>query len=306
MYDTRLEKDWLTGLLRELHPALKTEQLAVVGGDVLTKPTRDDAVLEAPCSGGALADRRRTTSSSPRPHLQRWLDRCHQQLAVEAQKAVFSVCAVVDRDKCPTKLDAAALRRLLPQAGGLLSDMTLEVQVAAVGERPRLIRVPAGELELPPSNWETAYFAANKVLVVISFRRHSKAAVHPAACWVRGALKPPEPSALELLRVEYLLPPATSKAVAEKRFGRRSGRSRGPWGWCFMRRGCCCATCSRHTAGSWASWLCRGRRLGVGSGAEGAARCTCVRFGRQIRGGRIKDMQPGPSGRPPSSRRPET
>ncbi len=104
--------------------------------------------------------------------------------------AVFSVCAVVDRDKCPTMLDAAALRRLLPQAGALLSDTTLEVQVAAVGERPRLIRVPAGELELPTSKWETAFLAANKVLVVIYFRRHGGAAVPPTACWMRGSPAP--------------------------------------------------------------------------------------------------------------------
>jgi hypothetical protein len=148
--------------------------------------------------------------------MQQWLDRCHQQLAVKTEKAVFSLCAVVDREKCPAALDVAALRRLLPQAGALLSDTTLEVQVAAVGERPRLIRVPAGEVELPPTKWETAYLAANKVLVVISFRRHGGAAVPPAACWVRGALPPPEPSALELLRVEYLLPPATRQAAAEK------------------------------------------------------------------------------------------
>ena len=48
VYDTRLEREWLAGLLRELHPALKTEHLTVVGGDLLTKPHKNDSVLGGP------------------------------------------------------------------------------------------------------------------------------------------------------------------------------------------------------------------------------------------------------------------
>ena len=151
-----------------------------------------------------------------RTHLQRWLDRSHQQLVVEAENTVISVCAVVDRDRGPATFDTVAMRRLLPQAAALFADPELEVQVAFIGERPRLIRVPAGELNLPPSKWEAAYMAANKVLVVVAFRRHGGPAVEPVGCWLRGAPPPPEPSQLELLRVEYLLPPATRQAAAEK------------------------------------------------------------------------------------------
>jgi hypothetical protein len=79
VYDTRLEKDRLTRLLRELHPALKTEHLAVVGGNLLTKPTKDDAVLGGPLQRwGPSGQAAYHIVVPPRPHLQRWLDRYHQ------------------------------------------------------------------------------------------------------------------------------------------------------------------------------------------------------------------------------------
>ena len=152
----------------------------------------------------------------PRPHLQSWVDRLLLQVEVEDAKSVFSLCCVVPRDGCPAQLDAEAIHQLVPQARGLLEDARLSVRALAVAERPELIRVPADERALPPGKWESAFLPRNKVLLVLCFRRRAGGAVPLSGAWLRGSLPDPEPSGLELLRVEYTLPPAVRQKAAAK------------------------------------------------------------------------------------------
>ena len=79
------------------------------------------------------------------------MQRAHRQVGVEAMAAWVSVALVVPREKVPETLTVEAVRRAVPAVGTVLDDATLEVAVAAIGERPVLNRLPAGEKKLPPA-----------------------------------------------------------------------------------------------------------------------------------------------------------
>ena len=219
VYDTRLEPRWLQGLADELGVApLRTY---VVGGDFLTSPHLEDGPALHP---GRL--RRWGPSGAepyhvlipPRPHLATWLQRCHQQLSAEACGTRFSVCCVVPRDSCTGPIDTHLLRRLVPQATPLFDDPKVHLSASLVGERPPLIRVPAHNEErvLPPQQWEPAFLPRGKVLLLLHFHHADGPRPTPSGRWIRGALPDPGPSALELLRLELVLPPATRQQAAER------------------------------------------------------------------------------------------
>ena len=107
----------------------------------------------------------------PRPHQDEWVRRAHQQVGIEAFGSWVSVALVVPREKLPEMVTLGTLRAAVPALRMVLDDATLEVVVSAVGERPVVQRLPAGCRVLPPPEWERAHLAANRVLVVVSFRR---------------------------------------------------------------------------------------------------------------------------------------
>jgi hypothetical protein len=221
VYDLCLHPRWLQSLLPELHLGNTELPTHIIGGDFLTSPFRDDGEALHP---GRL---RRWGPDGvepyhllvpPRPHLAAWLERCRQQLAVEADGVQLTVCCMVPRAGCSTSLDAASLRRLVPQASTLLDDKSLEVSALLVGERPPVIRVPAKSEErvLPPRQWEDAFLARDRVLLLLRIRRAGGDRRPPLSTWIRGHLPEPDRSELELLRLEYVLPPAVRQQAAEK------------------------------------------------------------------------------------------
>ena len=139
-------------------------------------------------------------------------------MRVEAPGTVLVFCAVVPRDQCNGEADMESLKRMLPQAAPLLEDKDLKVEVRVVGERAPLLRVPAkgDERVLPPAAWESAWLPMNRVLVTLVVRKAADPWQMPPMRPVRGALPEPKPDGLELLRVEYQLPPATRQAGAER------------------------------------------------------------------------------------------
>ena len=151
VYDTRLDVQWFRGLLPEL--GLEAGTPCMIGGDFVQPPYRDDAVA---LQAGKLQRWGPPGSTPyhlvvpPRPHLQVWFQRAHQQLSHEASATWITVCCVVPRDQCAQHWDLSALRRAVPQAEMIWADPMLEVRVAAVGERPLIVRVPAHVQELPP------------------------------------------------------------------------------------------------------------------------------------------------------------
>jgi len=151
----------------------------------------------------------------PRPHLRKWVDRLRLQVDMEEAGTVFTIFCVVEREHCPAVIDRAAAARMMPQAAGILVVVRLGVQVAAVGERAPVLRVPADTRRLPPTRWEPGLMPRNRVLVALSFHKVATP-VAMVAKWLRGSLPDPEPSGLELLRLEYELPPATRERAAEK------------------------------------------------------------------------------------------
>ena len=192
----------------------------MIGGDFVQPPYKDDAVA---LQAGKLQRWGPPGSTPyhlvvpPRPHLQVWFTRAHQQLSQELPDTWVTVCCVVPRDQCAQQWDLPALRRAVPQAEAIWADATLEVRVAAVGERPAIVRVPAAVLELPPPQWEGGLLARNRVLLCVSFRRRAVGdSSRIAGSWIRGTLPPPPADDLELLRLEYILPPATKTAGAER------------------------------------------------------------------------------------------
>ena len=92
------------------------------------------------------------------------------------------------------------------------------MQVKVVGERAPLLRVPAtgDERTLPPANWEKALLAVDRVLVALVVRQALGPHGAPSLGVVRGDLPVPKADNLELLRLEYVLPPATKQVAAEK------------------------------------------------------------------------------------------
>ena len=126
----------------------------------------------------------------PRPHLAVWMQRVRQQLAMEDVGTWATLCVVAPRDGCPQQWDLAALRRAVPQVECLLDDRSLELRVQAVGERPPVVRLPAGVTQLPPSQWEVGLLPRNKVLLCVHVRRHSGNRPAVSCGWVRGSLPP--------------------------------------------------------------------------------------------------------------------
>ena len=137
----------------------------------------------------------------PRPHQDVWARRCASQIKLEAAGSVLVWFTVVPRDRCADIGDA---RKLIPQAGPLLEDRDLQVDVLVVGERAPLLRVPArgDEKVLPPVTWERAWVHVNRVLVAVVFRRMSEPWRAPCVGMMRGELPIPKSDGLELLRRE--------------------------------------------------------------------------------------------------------
>lgn len=217
VYDTRLAPSWLTELAADLRHHGDPQRLCVVGGDFVSAADVTDAdalQCERPRPWGA--DGATHIFIPPRPHLEKWVARVLLQLDLEHVQSIFSMCCVVDRDRCPAQLDEASIRRLIPQAAALLDDKRLSVRAVAVGERARLVRVPATVMQLPPPMFEDAFLPRSKVLLVLHFRRAIDGQRGVSGRWIRGHLPDPEPSDLELLRLEYELPPATRERHAEK------------------------------------------------------------------------------------------
>ena len=193
--------------------------MCVVGGDFITQPYREDAEALSPLGlhrWGPDGDGSYMVLVPPRPHLVEWFTRARQQVAVEAPGTWISVCCVVPREKCGGTLDLASLRKLVPQAVAVLDDATLEVRVAAVGERPPVVRVPAAERVLPPREPERAQLPRSRVLVVVSFRRREGQCGPATGRWIRGSLPAVPEDDMELLRLEFTLAPATRQQAAER------------------------------------------------------------------------------------------
>jgi len=144
------------------------------------------------------------------------VQRVQLQAPLEDPRTAIVMLAVADRDRCPSALDAAAVRRLLPQGAALYDDPSLSVDLVAIGERARIIRVPANVQKLPPDQWDQAFLPRNKVLVALRVRQAGTTRPPLAGTWIRGTLPEPEPSALELLRIEYMAPPATRQRQVEQ------------------------------------------------------------------------------------------
>ena len=217
IYDTRLERTWLLGKLSELR--LDAAEVVVVGGDFLLPPHREDHVA---LQSGKLTRWGPTTGDPyhvvvpPRPHVEVWMQRARQQLVVEGPGTWITMAVVVPRDRCPQVWDEAALRRVLPQAVGVLEDKNLEVRAVAVGERPPVMRVPADMHQLPPPRWDSGLLPSTKVLLFLSFRV-KLGDRPPLTCrWLRDPPPPLQPEDLELLRLDYVLPPATKAATGER------------------------------------------------------------------------------------------
>ena len=217
VYDTRLQREWMLGVLAEL-PHSKLD-LIVVGGDFMTCPHLDDRAALDPLQlrrWGPDTTAPYHVCVPPRPHLEAWIQRCHRQLPLEAPGTQFTVCCIVPRSNCPQSWSPATIRKALPQASLLLDDPGLCVEVFAVGERARVIRVPAPAQQLPPATWELGPLAQNRVLLLLRFHAHFGDPIQPSGQWVKGQPPAPPVSDLELLRVEMFLPAALRHSEAAK------------------------------------------------------------------------------------------
>jgi hypothetical protein len=221
VYDARVESGWLHDLAAEV-TGMQLRTL-VVGGDFLTQPHLEDHVALNPKEirrWGLAGDEPYRIVVPPRPHQAAWAERCAAQMRVEAPGSVLVWCAVVPRDRIGAgAADQSALRRLLPQAGALFEAKDLRVDVKVVGERAPLRRVPAKserDMVLPPTQWERAWLPVDRVLLAVVVQRTSGTWLPPSCGAVRGELPMPTGDDLELLRLEYVLPPATKQANADK------------------------------------------------------------------------------------------
>ena len=85
VYDTRLDRDWLHGVLREM--PLGVTKPVIVGGDFVLPPDKEDRVamqegrLERWGPSGAEPCH---VVVPPRRHLETWLLRARQQMMIEA------------------------------------------------------------------------------------------------------------------------------------------------------------------------------------------------------------------------------
>ena len=69
---------------------------------------------------------------------------------------------------------------------------------------------------LPPPGWERAFLPVNQVLVMVVVRLAVETRMPPSCSLLRGDLPIPKSDGLELLRLEFILPPASRQANAEK------------------------------------------------------------------------------------------
>jgi hypothetical protein len=217
VYDTRLNRTWLHGVFRDLQ--LEVTDKVLVGGDFLFPPDKEDHLaLQAGRLDrwGPSGDTPYHIVVPPRHHLEKWIQRARQQVAIEAVGSWITMGCVVPRDNCPAMWDEASLRRVLPQAAAVLADTSLEVRVAAVSERAHIVRVPADVRQLPPPSWESGLLARNRVLLLLSFRQ-VQGIRPPLTCqWLRDPPPAVPVDDIELLRLEYMLPPATKTDAGER------------------------------------------------------------------------------------------
>ena len=220
VYDTRIETRWLAGLAQELI-GNSAPATYVIGGDFLSQPALEDGAALHPTDlrrWGPAGEDAYCLLVPPRPHVAVWAQRCVSQMRVEAAGAVCLLCAVVPRDQVTAGVDMESLRQMLPQASSLFLAKDLRVEVKIVGERAPVYRVPATKDEkvLPPPSWESAWLPVNRVLVVLVIRRAQSAWQVPVVTAIRGDLPSRKADGLELLRLEFQLPPATRQVNAEK------------------------------------------------------------------------------------------
>ena len=211
---------WLAEVSTELCGGQPLETV-VVGGDYLTRPALEDAVALHPTElrrWGPPGDDPYRIVVPPRPHQAVWAKRCVVQMQLEGPGTELVWYLVVPRDQCGAGTTMDALWRMVPQASALLEAKDLAVQVKVIGERAPLLRVPAtvDEKVLPPQTWERAWLPMDRVLVALVVRRAAGRPSAPSLAAVRGKLPQPKSDGLELLRLEYVLPPATRQSGAEK------------------------------------------------------------------------------------------
>lgn len=219
VYDTRVQPAWLRQLAEEAS-GVKREATRVIGGDFLTDTTVEDpeALTSDIHRWGPAGDGPYHLLVPPRPHLATWAERCAIQMKVEAPGTICTLCAVVPRNKLEGGLTVSALRRHLPQAAVLLDDTTLDKDIVLVGERAPLRKVPATNEDktLPPKNWEDSWLPVSRALVLIMVRQAVGGVGRMTVRSLRGELPAMPASELELLRLEYILPPTTRQRDAER------------------------------------------------------------------------------------------
>jgi hypothetical protein len=219
VYDTRIERSYLAGLAQEA-TSIPAEDTRFIGGDFLSEPHMEDAEALHPeiRRWGPAGPGKAHLVVQPRPHQAVWAQRCALQMRVEDPDTICTLCVIVPRDKCESAGDATAWRKLLPQLQPLFDDPALAVGVLVVGERVPLRRVPATSEDrtLPPPRWERALTPVNRVLVLVQFRRSAGGREPLRIGVVRGQLPKVASSEIELLRVEYVLPPAVRQQAAER------------------------------------------------------------------------------------------
>ena len=233
VYDTRIPKRWLLDLAAEARGmADDPDNVVIVGGDFASNADLTDGDIAVHAVTTPWRSEAAHFMIPPRPHLGETVGRLRVRLDLEHRNSVFTLAVVVERDKCPHDWDVASLRRLVGDAAPLLDDPRLAVEVLAVAERAPVLRVPASERQLPPREWEQGYLPRNKVLLLLHARRLAAgtSATPPTARWIRGALPALEPSALELLRVEYELPPTARQRNAERELRRALAKAAGAVG----------------------------------------------------------------------------
>jgi len=181
----------------EMGLAYKTN---LVGGDFMLPTYVGDVVAMDPgrlMRWGPVGEEPYHLFIAPRPHQARWVERARRQLALEAPGYIVTVAFVVPRDAVPGTLNEGALRRMLPAAACILDHPELTVTLLAVGERPPLLRVPAGgSKQLPPPQWDRAFLPVDRVCTLLQFQRRGAGGRVFGARWVRG--QPPQPGASEL------------------------------------------------------------------------------------------------------------
>ena len=220
VYDTRPDEAWLKEVAAEAAGGRQLPTL-VVGGDFLTHPHLEDAAALHPTEmrrWGPPGEAPYRLLVPPRPHQAAWAQRCAAQMKMEAPGTELMWCAVVPRDRYIPGMGSASLLRLLPQAEPLLTSKDLQVDIKVIGERAPLWRVPAkGDVKvLPPPVWERAFLPVDRVLVMAVVRLAAGSRTPPSCRLLRGDLPVPKSDGLELLRLEYVLPPATKQGNAEK------------------------------------------------------------------------------------------